>query len=283
MIGISEYTQNQGFRVVCIHYSTDPIKRTEAWKENASKGMTIEEWEQEYEMNPYSMAGSLVYPTADPEKLVIRKLTKELIPKDWTVWMALDPGIGAPCAALWIACSPDGYLVIFDEYYEKNKNPEEIATDIKLKEAGHTSKPWIRIIDPSAFNRTLTGDIVALAFARAGMSIGVELNFVPANNDIELGVLAVRQALTPVADFSSRIVSVPGLKNLFSEFKKYRVEGDKPRKQHNHLMDCLRYIVAHNPHWVDRTRKDSFRELVDNYTGYVSYSESMEEYDDRDD
>jgi hypothetical protein len=50
--GVTAWTNpHNGFRVVQVHYSADPEKRSPAWKAKASSGMPTRGWLREYEIN----------------------------------------------------------------------------------------------------------------------------------------------------------------------------------------------------------------------------------------
>ncbi len=278
MRGIEEYRQSDGFWVFKLHYTADPHKAdNEEWKAEAQKGLTKKQWDQEYEMDISSMEGNLIYPGFSQKDNVLN-VALELLPKTWTSYMSIDPGIGVPCGILWAMVSPDGYIIFYDEYYENNKTVEEIAKIIKDKEDRVGIHPRVRLIDPSAFNRDFHGNSVARVFADNGIQC------LGANNVLEAGITLVRQLLSPLVEGKSRVMFLSSLHWIFYEFKRYIVRNGKPRKKKDHLMDCMRYIISQNPHWVDPKGKDDLEELVDPLTGYISYERRRKDgFDDDDD
>jgi hypothetical protein len=168
---------------------------------------------------------------------------------------------------VWAAISPEGFIYVYDELYLTDKTPEQLAEIILEKEKLHSSKPWIRIIDPSAFKRTLLGQTVAQAFANEG------LNFVAGNNALELGIHQVRQLMEPLQDYRPRLVFADYLRYIFHEFRKYKIKNGKPIDKYNHLLDPLRYLASHNPHYVDPMvkRTSNILSFENPVTGYVHY------------
>lgn len=63
MKGITTKTnEKNGFRVILLHYTADPNKRSEEWKKRAQEGITPQKWQSEYELNFDITLGERVYP-----------------------------------------------------------------------------------------------------------------------------------------------------------------------------------------------------------------------------
>ncbi len=62
MKGLTEYDTPQGVHVLRVHYTADPEKCSEEWKNEQKKGMTQAAWEQEYEINFHVPKGKAYYP-----------------------------------------------------------------------------------------------------------------------------------------------------------------------------------------------------------------------------
>lgn len=60
--GITEWDTEDGFHVLRVHYSADPAKRGDEWKEREQKGTTLADWEQEMEINFNVPKGKPWYP-----------------------------------------------------------------------------------------------------------------------------------------------------------------------------------------------------------------------------
>lgn len=63
MRGLQTWANKEnGFFVVRLHYTADPIKRGKKWQEAVKRGMTEEAWQQEFEINPEQTKGKKVFP-----------------------------------------------------------------------------------------------------------------------------------------------------------------------------------------------------------------------------
>lgn len=62
MEGITEYDTKQGVHVCRLHYTADEDKRSEEWKATAKTGISDQDWEREYEINPNAPRGKAWYP-----------------------------------------------------------------------------------------------------------------------------------------------------------------------------------------------------------------------------
>jgi hypothetical protein len=60
--GVSAWTNpHNRYRVVAVHYSADPAKRTSSWRQEASRGYRQSAWDQEFEIDFTSWAGRPVF------------------------------------------------------------------------------------------------------------------------------------------------------------------------------------------------------------------------------
>lgn len=62
MEGVNEFKTPQGVHVLRVHYTADPDKRSEEWKEEQRRGMTAAAWEREMEINFHVYPGKPWYP-----------------------------------------------------------------------------------------------------------------------------------------------------------------------------------------------------------------------------
>lgn len=82
-------------------------------------------WYGEPEVN-----GGLMYPQWDRSLMAIDNID---VPAYWSRFRAIDPGRTDPTCCLFIAMSPWGDFVIYDEYYETDKGIYESVRDIVAK------------------------------------------------------------------------------------------------------------------------------------------------------
>jgi len=255
MKGIYERKNKNGFYVFRIHYSADPdkdpdTKQGKVWYDKVRKGMMDKSWQKEYEIDWFAKSGELVYPMFDPSVHVVQPFA---IPKSWTRYMALDPGLRNPTAALWAAVDPDDNIYFYREYYKAEMTPKEHAVVIKELEKGE--KIFVRLIDPAARGRDMTTKkSVSESYAEN------KLFFIEANNKVELGISKVQEAMK-IGKTGPRMYVFSTLRNYIQEKSEYRWHQEtetvlrqkdpteKPIKKRDHLMDCERYIIVANPHY----------------------------------
>lgn len=247
MAGVEEWRNKSGYWIYKLHYSADPEKASEEWKSETKKGYTKKMWKQEMEIQSHAMAGNLIYTVSDVNRL---RVSVEDLDPDWTLYHWMDSGISAPCAALWAVATPDGYVIVVAEYYERNRNVPENSAGFKLIEdklLKHFNNPvYCRAADPKIFATCEnTGRSIADDYADEGF------HFIAGNNDVNMGVQTVRNYLSPVSMKRSRLIILDNLYWIFKEFERYRIgPNDKPIKKHDHLMDALKYGLVNNPVWI---------------------------------
>lgn len=260
MKGVEKWRTPLGFYVCQVHYSADPDKdpSTEkglAWYNKVRLGMPEEKWRKEYEIDWFALSGSLIYPMFNRNLHVIDPFR---IPEEWTKYMAIDPGLRNPTAALWAAVDKEDDIYFFEEYYQPERTVREHAECIKAieKRLGFKSTPF-RLIDPAASARNIINKKSVVDEFKS-----FNLYCKAANNDVDYGVGMVQQNLSPDPETGCpRVYFFSSLKNTISEIMNYRYEeisakvaerkdpSEKPVKKRDHLMDCLRYILAEKPRY----------------------------------
>jgi hypothetical protein len=280
--GISTCQNKNGFFVIQLHYTADPAKdpateKGKEWIKAAKEGMPAASWRKEYELEWHALSGELVYPYFDRSVHLVQPFA---IPADWTRYMAIDPGLRNPTAALWAAVDPEGTVYFYREHYVSEKTIDwhagkflehEAAAGFtkqqdswgQLKAVVPNEKISVRLIDPAAASRSLINKVSILDEYRRHKIVCK-----PANNDILSGIDLVNQGLKKL-----RIRFFSSLTNTVNEITNYRWEdsGDtdirdlieKPRKIKDHLMDCLRYIILSNPHYIKLRKPDDTPTLED--------------------
>lgn len=273
MKGIEVNRNQNGFCVLRIHYTADPTKDPDRdgkeWHAQARKGMPESSWQKEYEIDWFALSGELIYPEFDRNIHVIDPF---VIPDDWNRYMAIDPGLRNPTAALWAAVDKEDNLFLYDEYYVREKTIQEHCKAIKLKE---NRIDVIRLMDPASAGRNMINKQSARdEYAKFGIFAR------PADNDVEVGVDRVKRYLMKdEATCEPRLFFFRTLHNTINEITNYRWEEltesqaekkdapEKPVKRNDHLMDCLRYIIMDNPHYQRKYKQKKYKPH-NPHTGY---------------
>lgn len=174
------------------------------------------------------------------------------IPKDWTRYLAHDPGIRDPSAVLLCALDPKtNILYAYKEFYKTDCTLSYVAGVIKnmIKDVpGGMLKPLL--IDPSANKRS---QIDAKTY-KTQMSREHDLIFHDANNSLVDGIFKVRDLMEQgkIKVFRSLLQTIrEGCEYRYAndkEINQKKNPGDKPLDKDNHLMDTLRYIVQALPY-----------------------------------
>jgi hypothetical protein len=196
------------------------------------------------------------------------------IPKTWTIYVVVDPGRQV-CASLFLAVpGPDdeeaGRLFIFDELYIRNSNAQLFGEGMKRKLNNKNRQAYAFLIDRhgSKISDGGTGKSIMAYYSAALKKYDVKSmqtghNFWLASDNPDADTEAARAWLISRDNEDPKqcgpVLSVitESCPNFCREIKKYRyprVQGEIvekiPHKGDVHLMDCLRYLAAHNPRWV---------------------------------
>lgn len=132
------------------------------------------------------------FPHWNPEIHVVPSMT---IPREWRRWEAMDYGTSNPTAWFAGAIAPEGYAIIYDEYYTPGLISQH-ASAILTRRHNRWGDPMIALCDPSIQARTGfgthgKGETVHSEFAKHGIFL------VPANNDRRAGLVRIAEALRP--------------------------------------------------------------------------------------
>ena len=181
------------------------------------------------------MAEGLIYPMFNAEKHVAEPPTEP--PRRWM--LSMDYGIQNPTAVLlWAEYGGVWYAV--DEYYHSGRETNEQKTDeeyyneiCKLADRWKVPVDVRLIVDPSA------ASFIALVRKKSRFSVR------KAKNDVIPGIQAVSTVLN-----DGKIKFSPRCKRTIEEFGLYSWDeksvDDKPIKENDHAMDCIRYFVYTN-------------------------------------
>jgi len=173
-----------------------------------------------------ALGAGTIYQVAESDLLV----ADFPIPDYWPRVFSLDVG-WRRTACLWGARDPETKTIyLYSEYYVGQKEPSLHAEAIRARGT------WISgVCDPAAQGRSQVDGTQLIELYR---SYGLDLS--PAINAVESGIYAVWQLMS-----AGKLKVFQSLTNWLSEFRLYhRDETGTIVKQHDHLMDCVRYLVV---------------------------------------
>ena len=193
------------------------------------------------------------------------------IPEDWCRYAAIDPGRQV-AAALFIAVAPpesefQGRGIVYDEIYLKRSNALLFAQEVKRHVGDDHIRTWI--IDHHEGRKVEAGAGLSIevqyqkAFKGVNLAINGFTGFAYSSDDIDAGILAVRQNLQLVGGASQFLFFPEKLRWLTWEIERYvyqkinstGIVTDKPLKRNDHLLDCLRYLSMYQLRYVRPPKK----------------------------
>lgn len=163
------------------------------------------------------------------------------IPDSWRRVRAVDFGYTNPFVCLWGALDGDGRLYVYRERYKAGARTIDHAKAIVHASGGERIECTVADHDASD---------------RADMAAG-GVQTRAAKKDVIEGIQAVKKRLVVAGDGKPRLLVFPCCANLLAECYEYiweppkedREAKEEPRKDNDHAMDALRYLVMH----VDKT------------------------------
>lgn len=258
---------SNNFAIFALHYTADPDKADPSWREQAAKGYPERDWLQEFEMDFSSWSGRPVYASFKRDVHVAQE------PIEWNphypMWRGWDVGIHA---CVW-GQLVKGQLRVFggvqivgafggaETKYEEFELPcsglavfiQQVKEMSALMFADSAYQPaWKDVIDPSAFNNTITRQEKPVHIFRAA-----GINPLPgATQDPATRISLVESWLAAMAtglpgepalliDPSASII-IDGFAGGYC-FEKHG-QGTKPEKNgFSHCMDSLQYLISRLP------------------------------------
>lgn len=166
------------------------------------------------------------------------------VPKDWLRLYGFDKGYKDPTALLCAAIEPNTFTIyLYDEYYVREQPITYHAKHLLPYIKGYKRLYPIQA-DPSV---KAVNEKDGISYQNYMMRLnGVWLE--PANNNIDFGIEKVRDYF-----YTGKLKVFSTLDNLKYEAGQYvynpvdSKNPDKPVDKDNHLMDCLRYLIARLP------------------------------------
>lgn len=181
----------------------------------------------------------LLFPEFSPSVHII---PEEIVPFEWKVLVGIDHGFDHPTAAVAMALSPAGDIIIFDEYEQRNLSPVENANGILELLEGYEavrfkadSQMWN--VDPRSPG-TIADDYQA-----AGLR-----PLERANKNRDLSIARIKDYLTPKAaslyqpDAKPRMYVMQNCEKVIRTLH-YMQWDDFNAKRHDDILDALRYAV----------------------------------------
>jgi phage terminase large subunit-like protein len=172
-----------------------------------------------------ALGSGAIYPIIESD-FVIKPIP---IPKHWKHCYGLDVGWNNT-AACWAAIDPDtDTAYIYADYKRGKEEPAIHAAAIKAK------GEWIPgVIDPASRGRSQKdGEQLIALYRQQGLKV------TEANNGVESGIFDVYERLC-----TGRLKVFHTCQALLEEYRLYRRdEKGKIVKEHDHILDALRYLV----------------------------------------
>lgn len=212
----------------------------------------------------------------------------------WRLYLTGDHGFNTPSAWLWVAVHNTGYIVVIEEFEEKEVVVAEWAKRIKEMNTYLRREPYLICGDPAMRQRNgITGDSILAEYSRQG----IEIQTKGITRDEMVGINKVNQylRLNPATDMPFLLIAdncvnlrreMKGAKqarivNKLVASRKNAPEGQ--REKDNHTTDALRYLVTLLPSlttqdFEGKGQVQRFEEAED-YLGGVARSYTG--YDDR--
>lgn len=175
----------------------------------------------------------LVYEEWDEDTNVIDDFE---IPESWTRFRAIDFGFTNPFVCLWGAMDNDDRIYIYREIYRKGVRTAVLADEIKDKTG--TERILFTVADHDAQERS--------ELESAGIFTEA------AHKAVNLGIQQVKNRIAKAGDGKPRLFVFRSCKNILTEFGSYEWlanpnggnQKDAPKKENDHAMDALRYMVV---------------------------------------
>jgi len=172
-----------------------------------------------------SLGSGAIYPI--PESDIVVPYFE--IPAHWPRAYALDVGWNRT-AALWMAIDPTTTVAyLYAEHYRGLAEPAVHAEAIK------TRGKWIKgVCDPAARGSgQKDGEKLFSLYVQLGLSLSY------ADNAVDAGLYDTWASLS-----MGKVKVMSHLLNFFNEYRLYRRdEHGRIVKKHDHLMDCMRYLI----------------------------------------
>jgi hypothetical protein len=209
----------------------------------------------------FALSGFRVYPEYD--KRVHNYDLQGPLPRDWTRYVAVDPGRQV-CAALFLAVPPPAvgkFVLLYDELYIRNCDAHAFAQGMLSKSDG--VMPQAFLIDGNAGRVTEmgSGKNIEMQYSRALKAVKIRsvttgYGFCWGAEDVKAGINQMHSWLRIGPDGRPYLRVAKGRLPCFEEeivrYHYRRIKGmpsDEPEKKHDHLLDAARYLSMFDPQY----------------------------------
>lgn len=194
----------------------------------------------------------LVYPTWDAKKHRIKPFE---IPSWWPRIVSIDPAATGVTAAVWAAISPEGWMYLYREYYEKDRIVSEHAKGILLRCGGDPIDFWL--LDPT-WGKQRNAENHKQNY-QLWREAGIPVRLPDVGDDYGLNVSReyLNATVTPNSRHPKLLVfeGLPAFEDeithytwdSFSKGPQKGLSKEKPRKRNDHLMNAWQYLCAVRP------------------------------------
>jgi len=240
--------KGNGFTCMSLHYTADPSKRSEEWKQKAKYGMDQKTWNTEMELSWETYAGEGVYTKEFNKQFHVAADTMVPDKSNPTLVRGWDFGGNHSCVVTQYI---DGQVRVLTEYANVGFNTTRIARDI-VEDCNqrYDNYRYIEVIDPSGMweGKTSTGMACADAMRELGLTI------VPGDQDPTRRVKAVMDYMTLLVRGKPGLIINPECKMLIDGFmggyhypekETKNQKRNKPEKnEYSHIHDALQYVCT---------------------------------------
>mgnify|MGYP001616151655 CR=1 FL=1 len=214
----------------------------------------------QYVLNSRKVVSGRIFPMWDEKYHVI---PEQDFPDWWETFGCMDTAVasGVFCAKLYTV-SPDGELIAFREYYEKERLISQHCASIKAMAGNKQVSAWYA--DPACFNRTREKEGQLYSIADELKDAGIIVH--PAENDVNAGINRMGEYLNVDMGRFNKFKNITGSPRFFvtencvntrREIPNYREVPNKlskrgdgkfePYKHDDHAVDTDRYAICSRP------------------------------------
>lgn len=208
-----------------------------------------------YRLGLWVSAEGMVYEDSwDPKRNIIKPFP---IPAEWPRYLVVDFGFTHPFVCLWVAEDPDGRLCVYRQIYKTRTLVEDHAKVIKQVsrwgEKGGDPLPRAIICDHDAEDRATLERHLGLYTTPAHKSVsdGIQATASRFRNagDNKPRLMIFRDCVVErdrdLADAKQPTCTEDEAEMYVWDTRQGMKRGEQPMKEHDHGMDCLRYVTAH--------------------------------------